>query len=125
VNGKQETIRQALVVLGAHLKEIHTVKEWAERMGYHSADGFSRIYFRRFNERPVKAIETARVLRILDLILLQPDLSGYEIAWETGLEDEKALYSFLIYHTGMNLNELRTLMNGSSSSRKSEISDRN
>ena len=123
MNRKQETIQQALVVLGAHLKEIHTVKEWAERMGYHSADWFSRKYFRHFHERPVKAIETARVLRILDLILLQPGLSGYEIAWEVGLEDEKALHSFLTYHTGMNLNDLRTHVNGSSSSKKSEIPD--
>ena len=123
MNRKQDGIHKALVVLGAHLKEIHTVQEWAERMGYHSADGFSRKYFRHFHERPGKALETARVVRILDLILLKPELSGYEIAWEVGLEDEKALHSFLTYHTGMNLNDLRTHVNGSSSSMKSEISD--
>jgi transcriptional regulator GlxA family with amidase domain len=103
-------LKKVHVALAAHLREIHTVQDWADRTGFTSGRQFARQYLRCYHEHPKKSIQLARLNRIIDVILFQPDRSGYEIAWEAGLEDEKALYDFLHYHTGLILTELRDFL---------------
>jgi hypothetical protein len=107
MNNNQDNIRMAPVVLAKKLRVIHNTKDWALLMGYRSLETFSRHYFRRFHIRPGQALKTTRLNHILYLILFRPKLSGYEIAWESGLVDEKALHGFLTYHIGKNLTEIR------------------
>ncbi|HKJ32538.1 MAG TPA: hypothetical protein VKA34_11960 [Balneolales bacterium] len=110
-NGVQELLVKANIVLIAHLEEIHTLEDWANCLNYGtSAQWFARHYFKCYHERPKKVIIKTRLLRIYELLIKDHHLSGFELAWQVGLDDEKALYEFLTYHTGMNLTELKTLI---------------
>lgn len=106
-NGDSELLVKADLILIRQLKSIHTVSEWANKINGKSKEWFTRHYFKWCRERPKKVINKTRLLRIYDLLDKDSDLSGFELAWQVGLDDEKALYEFLTYHTGMNLTELK------------------
>jgi len=76
-------------------------------MGFKSAKQFSKQFCKYFGFRPQKSLVEIRLSCIVEVVVLNPELSGYEIAWEVGLRDEKALYNFLVRHSGTSLTELR------------------
>ncbi len=100
-------IQDALVKLIFHLKEIHTVQEWAECVGFESGKIFSEQFLKHFGQRPLRILVHIKLIYILELISIEPEISGYEIAYKTGLKDEKALYDFLSRHAQITISELR------------------
>ncbi len=112
MNEDGNLIKEAHVVLAAHIKEIHTVQEWAEWMGFETSKQFSKQFLNYFGVRPGRVLGRARLIYIIELIRLKPELSGYEVARESGLRDEKALYDFLVCHSGLSFSQLRERLRG-------------
>jgi len=100
-------IEKAGTILVGELQNIHTVSEWAEKMGYPSAPTFFRDFKRYAGLPPEKVLIQVRLVCIMKLISYAPQLTGYEIALESGLADEKALYDFLARYKNTTLSELK------------------
>lgn len=94
---KKHRIEAAGHVLAAHINEIRSVNDWADLMGWDRTE-FSR-QFRRKNG--VSAKDRLRELKfgaINDYFFDQPEARYYEVAYDLGFRDEKALYDYVRYH---------------------------
>ncbi|MCC5925763.1 MAG: hypothetical protein JJU41_04305 [Bacteroidetes bacterium] len=93
-------------VLFQNLNQIRTVNEWANLMGWERSD-FSRSYRRMFSITAKKKLNREKIRLIEQLFGEQPSAKCYEIAYETGFKDEKALYDYLRYHELVNVSRFR------------------
>ncbi|MEX0724483.1 MAG: helix-turn-helix domain-containing protein [Gracilimonas sp.] len=93
-------MEQALRVAREKLKEIRTVTEWAEKMGYECPKYYSNRFKRQYGLSPKPKLVVLRIEKFQKLIKEKPELSCYEIALQLGLEDEKVLNKYIKTHTG-------------------------
>jgi len=108
----KEPMEKALQVAQKNLKEIRTVTEWAERMGYERPKKFSRTFRTYYGERPLKILNTMKCIKAIEL-LTATDKTVYEIGWcELGIGDEKPFHQYLTYHTEYSPSEIRGMKNG-------------
>lgn len=100
-------IKNARRALMLHLKEIYTVQEWADYMGYDSARTFTHVFKKQFGIPPYEAIIEERLGCIRGIVAADSNLETLEIAKKAGLRNEKALYNFLRRHAKTTLSALR------------------
>lgn len=92
-------IDQAIDFLQERLNDIDRVHEWGEAMGYSFSDRFSYKFREHFGERPkevMRAIKTKQAIKLL----INTDMSCYEIANCIGKKDEHSLFQFIKKETG-------------------------
>lgn len=99
-------ITKAVNVFEENYREILTVTDWANYMGY-SRSYFCRIFTNEFGINPKDHIKLYRLRLIKKELKKDPEAIGYKIAISTGLSDEKALHKFLTIHFDKTLSELR------------------
>lgn len=99
-------ISESISELEKNLENIATITEWALLMGYNRSY-FSRAFQKHFKKPPKEVLKKVRLKYIMKEIRQDPDAIGYKIAVEVGLNDEKALYKFLMTHYSISINELR------------------
>lgn len=107
----KQPMEEALQIAQQHLKEIRTVKEWAEVMGYPCSKDFSRRFRNHYQERPSKLLKTIKLKKAIQY-LINTNKTIYEIGCcELGIGDEKAFWQYMKYHTGYSPRELKSLEN--------------
>lgn len=94
---KKHRIEAAGIILAAHLNQIRTVADWAIFMGWDRTE-FSRQYRRKNGVSAKDKLRDARFGVINDYLSQQPDARYYEVAYDLGFRDEKALYDYVRYH---------------------------
>lgn len=103
MNQKYEIMKQpmerALQVARENLKEIRTVTEWAEKMGYDSPKYFSKRFKKYYGESPKSKLVEIRVNVFHNIVRGNQELSCYEIGQLLGLGDEDTLNEYIRYHT--------------------------
>ncbi len=55
------SVDTAALTLAQHIKEIQTVSEWAEKMGYKSGKYFSRTIRNKYGKRPKELMIEIRI----------------------------------------------------------------
>lgn len=105
-------MEQALQIARENLKEVRTVTEWAERMGYDDPKRFSREFRNHFGERPLRIQNLLKLIRAIEL-LTTTDKTVYEIGvCELDIGDEKKFCKFMRYHIGNSPRKIRAKKNG-------------
>lgn len=102
-----ENIAKALAVLEKDIAVIHTVSEWAERMGYNSTDYFSRKVRNYYGVRPKEIMVEKKLEKIRACFREDPDKINFCIARELGFIDNNSLYKFVKRHTGKSITSLK------------------
>jgi len=102
-----KNIDEAVDILGQHITEIATVKEWAEMMGYTSSDYFSRKFRNHFGIRPKEILVEKRLEKIRACLQESPNDIYYCIARKMGFADYNALHKFVNRHTGKCVSSLK------------------
>lgn len=98
----KQPMENALQIARENLKEIRTVADWAEKMGYDSAKYFSRRFKKYYRVTPKSKLVEIRIEKFHEIISIDPRVSCYEIGLELGLGDEKVLNEYIRYHTKKN-----------------------
>lgn len=101
-------VEEAIDVLSKNLAAVARVSEWADVMGYENEKKFSRHFLRHFRVRPSRVLSFLRLESIVS-DLRNTGFSHLEIAWRHSMPDEKALYNFVIYHTGHSPTALKNM----------------
>ncbi|MEP0005654.1 MAG: helix-turn-helix domain-containing protein [Balneola sp.] len=104
---KRHSISEAISVLKCHPVEIMTVSEWAYYMGY-SRSYFCRCFKKEFGISPKRKLKVFRLRLIRDELRKRPQAKCYEVAVNTGFNDDKSLYKYLVFHCQMNLTEFKS-----------------
>lgn len=95
------------------IRDIRTVSEWAEEMGYADPRYFARIFRSKFGIGPKEALVTIRINSWIECISKDPDQKNYCTAQEIGLSDEVALNKYLKQYTGKTPTQLKLeILNG-------------
>lgn len=97
---KKKPIEQAEQIARNNLKEIRTVTEWAEEMGYECPKYFSRNFKRHFGIPPKPKLVEFRIEKFYEIVNENPHVSCFEIGFELGIGDEKDLNRYIKKHTG-------------------------
>lgn len=92
-------MEQALQIAHANLKEIRTVTEWAEKMGYCSPNYFSRKFKKYYKVSPKSKLVELRIEKFYQLIKENSEMSCFEIGFELGIGDETDLNKYIKRHT--------------------------
>ena len=95
----KQPMEKALQVARENLKEIRTVTEWAERMGYDCPKYFSRRFKKHYGVSPKTKLVEFRIEKFHFLIKENPDMSCFGIGFELGIGDEADLNEYIRYHT--------------------------
>lgn len=93
-------IKQANIVLENNLKDICSVREWAQVLGFNDPVRFNRAYRNIFGEKPKSAMVRMRLGEAVRLLRECPDMSCYEVARAIGKKDEKALNYYFYTNIG-------------------------
>lgn len=93
-------MEQSLRVAQENLKEIRTVTEWAEEMGYKCPKYFSRRFKKHYGVSPKSKLVEIRLEKFHKLINENPKISCFEIGQELGLGGESDLNKYVKNHTG-------------------------
>lgn len=93
-------VEEAVDLAKEKLSEIHTVTEWAEKMGFRSTRSFSESFQEHFGEKPVRALVKLKLNKATDMLHKNSNILHYQVAREIGLANEQALYKFIKFHTG-------------------------
>jgi len=93
-------MKQALQVARGNLKEIRTVTEWAEKMGYECPKYFSRRFKKYYTVSPKPKLVELRIEKFHQFIKENTALSCFEIGLELGIGDEKDLNRYIKKFTG-------------------------
>jgi len=96
----KKQIEKALQVAQKNLKEIRTVTEWAEEMGYESTKYFSRRFKKFYGVSPKPKLVVLRIEKFHEMIMQDPEISCFEIGQELGLGGESDLNKYVKNHTG-------------------------
>ncbi len=89
----------ALEIARENLKEIRTVTEWAEKMGYDCPKYFSRRFKKYYGVPPKRKLVELRIEKFLELIREDSGISCFEIGLKLGIGDEKDLNEYIRYNT--------------------------
>ncbi|RNC79567.1 MAG: AraC family transcriptional regulator [Balneola sp.] len=100
-------IENAVDILGEHITRVTTVAEWAELMGYSSADYFSKKVKTHYGCSPKEIYIQQKIKKIKECLRTSPDDIYYCIARELGFANDTALYKFVNRHTGMCIGSLK------------------
>ena len=104
-------MEEALQIAQQNLKEIRTVTDWAEKMGYCCSKDFSRRFRNHYQARPSKILNSIKLKKAIQL-LLKTNKTIYEIGYcELGIGDEKAFWQYMKYHTGDSPREIKAMEN--------------
>ncbi len=96
----KQPMEKALQVAQKNLKEIRTVTEWAERMGYDCSKHFLRKFKRYYGIPPKPKLVELRIEKFHEIIKANPQVSCFEIGFKLGVGDEKDLNRYIRKHTG-------------------------
>ena len=97
---------RCFMVLHANLRNIQTVKHWADHLGV-TRSSLSRLLKVYADQTPLELMRRVRYNTLVELIENYPDIKSYAAAQECGLMDEKSLYKFLKKYYGISFTELR------------------
>jgi AraC-like DNA-binding protein len=100
-------IEEAITVLEENITAIHTVPEWAERMGYPCEKYFSRKIRTHYQQSPYRLIVEKKMDRIKQELKNSSDDILFSVALELGFVDNNALYKFVKRHSGKTPTELK------------------
>lgn len=98
--------KQAYRVILDDLSSISDVKTWAEKAGV-STRWLCQAMKKVYGNSPKILLRKRRYMVLVKCLTEDPDLTGYCLAREVGLIDEKALYKFLSNHYDTSLTQLR------------------
>ncbi|MCH2450473.1 MAG: helix-turn-helix domain-containing protein [Gracilimonas sp.] len=93
-------MEQALKVAQENLREIRTVTEWAQEMGYESPKYFSHRFKKKYGVSPKPKLVELRIDRFYELINQDSEISCFEIGQELGIGGETDLNKYVKNHTG-------------------------
>lgn len=98
--------KQAHKIIFNDLSSIPDVQTWAEEAGV-SRRWLCKAMKKEHGNSPKKLLRKRRYMVLLKSLKEDPDITGYCLAREVGLSDEKSLYKFLSSHYGTSLTKLR------------------
>ncbi|HBQ60832.1 MAG TPA: hypothetical protein DD671_14740 [Balneolaceae bacterium] len=96
----KQPIEKALQVARENLREIRTVGEWADKMGYDSSKYFSRKFKKHFGIPPKPKLVELRIEKFQQIVEDNPHATCFEVGFELGIGDEKDLNRYIKNHTG-------------------------
>lgn len=83
------------------------MREWADKMGYESADYFARKIHKTFYKTAYRLIIQAKIEAISHEFSRCPEAKLFTIALDLGFADNAALYKFIKRHTGLTPTDFR------------------
>lgn len=95
---KKLRLDKAVEVLESNILSIKSVSDWSENMGWERSD-FSRNYAKVFGESAKITFHKLKLKTIETYLYEQPEAKYFEVAYDLGFRDEKALYDYVRYHT--------------------------
>lgn len=95
---KRVKLQYAVEILLNNIYEIRSVTDWANKMGWDRAQ-FSRMFARHYGENAKDALARFKLNLISKHFLENQGAKHFEIAYDLGFKDEKALYDYIRYHT--------------------------
>ncbi len=98
--------KQAYQIIIDNLSSISDVQTWAEEAGV-SQRWLCRVMKKAYGNSPKVLLRKRRYVELVTCLTENPELSGYYLAREIGLRDEKALYKFLSIYYDTTLTQLR------------------
>lgn len=98
--------KQAHRIIIDDLSSIPDVKTWANEAGV-SRRWLCKAMKKEHGTSPKELLRERRYVVLVKCLTEDPDLTGYCLAREVGLSDEKSLYKFLTSHYDTNLTQLR------------------
>lgn len=99
-------VRKAVELLKDEIQSIPDVQTWAEEAGV-SKRWLCKAMKKEHGTSPKVLLRKRRYIVLVKCLTQDPELTGYCIAREVGLSDEKALYKFLSSHYDTTLTQLR------------------
>lgn len=102
----QYKVRKAIKILTENVESIPDVQSWAREAGVSRrwlCNSMKKVY----GKPPKVFLRNTRYKLLIKYLEDNPELSGYFLAREVGLSDEKALYKFLSRHYSTTLTQLR------------------
>jgi AraC-like DNA-binding protein len=102
-----EEIKNSKETLKKKIRDIRTVSEWAEEMGYKDPRYFARVFRAKYGMGPKEALVQIRINSWIECISKDPDQKNYCTAQEIGLSDEVALNKYLKQYTGKTPTQLK------------------
>lgn len=100
INHSKETLKKKI-------RDIRTVSEWAEEMGYSDPKYFARVFRSKYGMGPKEALVRIRINSWIECIHKFPGEKNYCTAREIGLKDEVALNKYLKQYTGKTPTQLK------------------
>ncbi|MEO1023014.1 MAG: helix-turn-helix domain-containing protein [Bacteroidota bacterium] len=94
-------------LLRENIALIHSVAEWAQKMGYQEREKFSLHFREVFGQRPKEVFIEVKLEEITRYLRDYPSEKNYCVALEFGFKDEKELYKFIKRHLKCTPTELR------------------
>lgn len=99
-------IEDAILLLRNNVASIHTVTEWADKVGY-SRSHFTTLIRKEYEKTAHQIMCLVKYKKVLKLIEEDPNQKGWFIARKAGFLDVKSLYKFLKHHFDTSLTLLR------------------
>jgi AraC-like DNA-binding protein len=93
----KRSIAVAPELLKSRIAAIWTVNDWANEMGWERSL-FSRKFRRCFRVTPKEWLHREKMNSIHIYLTTSPKARQFEIAYDLGFKDEKALYDYVRYH---------------------------
>jgi transcriptional regulator GlxA family with amidase domain len=95
---KKHRLDKAVEVLKSNIHVIKSVSDWSDHMGWERSD-FSRKYAKSYGESAKRTFHKLKLETIDAYLYDQPTAKYFEVAYDLGFRDEKALYDYVRYHT--------------------------
>ena len=102
-----EEIENSKRVLRKKIRDIRTVSEWAEEMGFSDPKYFARVFRAKQGIGAKKTLVKIRINTWINCISKNPDQKNYCTAREIGLKDEVALNKYIKQYTGKTPTQLK------------------
>ena len=102
----QFKVRKAIKILTENVESISDVQSWAKEAGV-STRWLCKAIKRESGNSPKVFLRNKRYKILVKILSEDPELTGYHLAREIGLSDEKALYKFLSTHYNTTLTQMR------------------
>jgi len=102
-----EELKNSKEALKKKIRDIRTVSEWADEMGYSSPKYFARVFRSKYGVGPKQALVRIRINSWIECIHKNPDEKNYCTAKEIGLKDEVALNKYIKQYTGKTPTQLK------------------
>lgn len=102
----QYKIKQAHKIIFDDLSSIPDVQTWANKAGV-STRWLCKAMKNKHGNSPKLLLRKRRYTVLVKSLKKDPEITGYCLAREVGLSDEKSLYKFLSSHYETSLTQLR------------------